>query len=211
MPNHRHRRGILGQGGFTLIELLIAMSISLALLSMVVRSLGQAGTDQRDVERRSQALINGQIGLERMTRELRQATWVYFRSSSVVDINVRVRAAAAGSGVFRLVRHDCSGETCLRSEGPATIYPPPASPSFDVTQILLGASESDNGARSGQILGHDIFRPLRVDPATGTRTVDFLAPDFMQVRLRLSVPGRERVLELEDGVNLRNRTQFAGT
>src|SRR3954454_3208193 len=130
MPYHRLRRLIQGQGGSTLIELLVAMPIAILLLAVVVQDLGVAGRKQRDMERRTVALSQGQIGLERMTRELRQANWVYVRSSSTIDVDVMVRSGPTATSVHKLVRYDCSGVGCIRYEGIATAYPPPATPSF---------------------------------------------------------------------------------
>jgi hypothetical protein len=187
------------------------MPIAVLLLGVVIQSLGQASTDQQDIERRSIALDDGQIGLERMTRELRQATWLYFRSSSVVDLNVRVRSGPTATSTARLVRWDCSGDTCVRSEGPPVTYPPPAAPTFSSQQTLIGTPASDVGGRGGQIIGHDVFRPMRIDPSTGARTTDYLSPDFVAVRVRLADRSHASgMLELQDGVNLRNRTTFAG-
>jgi type II secretory pathway pseudopilin PulG len=216
MPSARLRRLVQGQGGSTLIELLVAMPIAIVLLGLVVQSLGTAGRDQQDIERRTDALTNGQIGLERMTRELRQATWLYFRSSSVVDINVKVRATPTSTAADRLVRFDCSGDTCERSEGPPVIYPPPASPTFAKTATLIGEPGATLYNRGGQLVGHDVFRPRSVDPATGASTTDFADPDFVLIRLQLSVKTRhatsgdaDHPLTLEDGVSLRNRSTFA--
>lgn len=208
MPASRLRRVIQGQGGFSLIELLVAMPIAILLLGVVIQALGQASRDQQDVEQRTESLTNAEIGLEQMTRELRQASWVYFWSSSVVDLNVRVRATAQSEGEYRLVRFDCSGDACLRSQGPALVYPPPPNPSFTSTTVLIGSPASDTFGRNGHVIGHDVFRPQHVDPVTGARTTDFLKPDFLSVRLQLSVPRHSRALELQDGVNLRNLTQF---
>src|SRR5215210_4614037 len=105
MPYLRLRRLVQGQGGSTLIELLVAMPIAIVLLGLVVQSLGTAGRDQQDIERRTEALTNGNLGLERMTRELPQADWVYFRSSSVVDLSGPVRATPTSTSVKRLVRY----------------------------------------------------------------------------------------------------------
>lgn len=210
MPGSRFKRTMERQGGFSLVELLVVMPLIILLLGVVLQSLAQAGRDQQDIENRSETLTNGQNGLERMTRELRQATWLYFRSSSLVDMEVRVRPSATASGQPRLVRYDCSGETCVRREGTATVFPPPAAPTFADEQTVIGSPSSDTGGRDGQIVGHDVFRPQRVDPATGTRVTDYARPDFLNIRLRLTTPRREDgALQLEDGVNLRNRTQFA--
>lgn len=214
MPSHRLRRVAQGQGGFSLVELLIAMFIASILLGLVVQSLGQASQDQQDIERRSQMQTDAQLGLERMTREIRQATWLQFHSSSVVDINVRVRSSAQSYGVYRLVRYDCSGDACLRSEGAPVNYPPPLSPTFDTTTEVVGAQTADAGSRRGVIVRHDIFRPVRIDPATGASVTDFARPDFLFVRMQLEIaqlhdPDNRR-LTIEDGVSLRNRTGYAG-
>jgi hypothetical protein len=200
------------QRGSTLIELLVAMPIAVLLLGVVVQMLGQAGLDQQDVERRTVSLDDGQIGLERMTRELRQATWLYFRSSSVVDLNVKVQQGPTASSTARLVRWDCSGDTCERLEGPPVAYPPGAVPTFTKEETAIGDPASDEGGRRGQVIGHDVFRPMKIDPATGARTTNYLTPDFVAVRLRLADPTHpDGMLELQDGVNLRNRTTFTGT
>lgn len=218
MPTFRLRRLVHGQGGSTLIELLVAMPIAIVLLGLVIQSLGTAGRDQQDIEGRTEALTNGQIGLERMTRELRQANWVYFRSSAVVDMDVNVRATATATGASRLVRYDCSTGACERSEGAAVTYPPPSVPTFSSTRVVIGDSQNTTGDRDGQVVNHDVFRPMSVDASTGARTVNFVSPAFLTIRLQLAfrdrrlnyVNGRIAPLVLEDGVSLRNRTNFAG-
>ena len=199
---------IQGQGGSTLIELLVAMPIAVLLLGLVVQALGNAGQEQQDVERRTEALTSGQLSLERMTREIRQANWVYFQSSSVMDLEVGVRATASASSVPRFVRYDCTTEVCTRSEGAATSYPPPANPSFVSTVRWIGDPASDLGGRNGRIIAHDIFSPTSTDAGTGVAAPDFLDPDFVGVRLTLEVKGRKEPLILEDGVNVRNRSGF---
>jgi type II secretory pathway pseudopilin PulG len=207
MPYRRVWRMIQGQGGSTLIELLVAMPIAVMLLGLVVQGMGVAGLSQRDVERRTTALTQAQIGLERMTRELRQAQWLYFRSSSVVDLDSLVRAGATTHGAHRLVRYDCSGAACVRSEGPPVNYPPPASPAFTSGRVVVGAPSGDSSTRYGRVIGHDIFHPTRLDDA-GAKADDFVDPDTLQVRLRLHIEGRSAPVELLDGVSLRNRSTF---
>lgn len=211
MPFLRLRRSIQGQGGSSLIELLVAMPIAVFLLGMVVQALGEAGTKQQTIEHRTEALSAGQESLERMTREIRQAGWVYFRSSSVVDLDSSVRPAPTASSVKKLVRYDCSADVCTRSEGPATAYPPPSSPAFVKSQVVLGDPASDPRGRYGQIQGQDVFRPFRVNATTGAAETDYFDPDYLQVRLQLDIKDRRSVpLVLEDGVTLRNRSNFAG-
>jgi type II secretory pathway pseudopilin PulG len=207
MPDLRLRRLIQGQGGSTLIELLVAMPIAVALVGMVVQGLGVAGRSERDLERRTTALTQAQIGLERMTRDLRQAKWVYFRNSSVVDLDAMVRPGPTARSASRLVRYDCSGVTCTRSEGPAVAYPPPALPVFTGSRVVVGAAPGDRFTRYGRVVGHDVFSPTRVD-ATGRPSPDFSDPDSLSIRLRVQVRGRQAPVELRDGVTLRNRSGF---
>lgn len=202
---------IQGQGGSTLIELLVAMPIALVLLGLVVQALGNAGRQQRDIERRTATLTSAQLGLERMTRELRQAQWVYFRSSSRIDLLVNVRAAPTAAGAPKLVRYDCSGDTCDRSEGGPTSFPPPAAPVFTKTATVLGTLAPEVGGVNGQVTGHDVFFPSRVDARTGALTSDFANPDYLLIRLRLIAKDRGEYVELSDGVSLRNRTTFASS
>ena len=190
------------------------MSIAVALLGVVVQALGRASQDQQDIERRAQMQTDAQIGLERMTREIRQASWLYFRSSAVVDLNVAVRPDPTAQGVQRLVRYDCSGDTCRRYEGAPSVYPPPATPTFERVEDLIGADITDPGSRRGRVVRHDVFRPARIDPATGESVTDFSTPDFLTVRMTLEIEplyptGEVRRITLEDGVSLRNVTEFA--
>jgi Tfp pilus assembly protein PilW len=199
---------IQGQGGSTLIELLVAMPIAVMLLGLVVQALGDAGKQQQDIESRTEALTNGQISLERMTREIRQSNWVYFRSSSVVDLEVPVRPNPTASSVPRLVRFDCSSEVCTRSEGAPVTYPPPSSPTFATEVRMIGDPSTDRNGLYGQITSHDIFRPTKIDTETGASNVEYFAPDFIFVRVQLAVRGREEPLVLEDGVSVRNQSSF---
>jgi hypothetical protein len=178
------------------------MPIAVMLIGIIVAALGFAGRDQQDVERRTEAISQGQIGLERMTRELRQAQWLYFRSSSVVDIQTPVRTSSTATSTPQLVRYDCSGSSCVRSVGPATTYPPPASPGFTGSVALIG-----------HLVGHDVFSPQRIDATTGATVSDFIDPTLVRVKVRLEVtdpqrPERTRRITLSDGVALRNRSTF---
>src|SRR5689334_2531800 len=120
-----------------MIELVVAMPLAILLIGVILTALGTTSNDQQDVERRTQALSQAQTGLERLTREVRQAQWIYVRSSSVIDLQTPVRPGGATTSVPRLVRYDCSGSACVRSEAPATTYPPPPNPSFTNAVIVI--------------------------------------------------------------------------
>lgn len=194
-----------------MIELLVAMPVAVLLIGIVVGALGAAGRSQLDVEHRTEGLSQGQIGLERMTRELRQAQWVVFRSGSVIDLQAPVRSAGATTGAPRLVRYDCSTTACIRSEGPQTAYPPPSTPTFTSSAIVVGAPEDDVASRAGRVAGADVFFPQRLD-AAGKPVTDYVDPTMITIKLRLDVSGRSgkvRQILLVDGVALRNRSTFS--
>jgi Tfp pilus assembly protein PilW len=194
-----------------LIELLVAMPIAVLLIGIVVGALGAAGRSQLDVEHRTEGLSQGQIGLERMTRELRQAQWVLFRSGSVIDLQVPVRAPGATTGTPRLVRYDCSTTACIRSEGPQTTYPPSSNPTFTSSAIVVGTAADDVANRAGRVASPDVFYPQRLD-AAGKAVTDYVDPTMITVKLRLDVAGssgKVRQILLVDGVALRNRSTFS--
>jgi Tfp pilus assembly protein PilW len=208
MPKVSRSRLVLGQGGSALIELVTAMPIAILVLGIAIQALGVAGRSQTDIERRTEALNQAQIGLERMTREIRDASWAYFISSNTVELDALVRTTPTSTAVHRHVRYDCSSINCVRYEGPAVAYPPPATATWDTSQIVIGATSGDTRTRYGKLTGHDIFFPAHVDATTGQTVTDFASPTMLQVRLRLTVVGRPRPVELVDGVSLRNRSTF---
>ena len=215
MPGHRLRRLIQGQGGSTLIELLVAMPLSVLLLGIVIQALGVAGRREQDLERRTETVQQAELGLERMTREIRSASWVYFSSSSVVDIDTLVRTDPTATSVHRHVRYDCSGSACIRYEGAPVSYPPLAGSSFDRSRTIIGALVGDcaicgdqTRSRVGFLIAHDIFLPQRIG-ASGQPVTDFVNPNVLQIRVRLRLPQRTETVEVRDGVSLRNQSDFA--
>jgi prepilin-type N-terminal cleavage/methylation domain-containing protein len=103
------------QSGFTLVELLVAMPIALIVVFMALLVLDTAVPSELRTRERAQALRDQEVGLERMTRELREATSFTFLTSQIVEFDLHIRSA----GGLRKVRYDCSsGDYCLRLEGP---------------------------------------------------------------------------------------------
>ena len=164
--------------------------------------------DQRRLERRGAALGHANTGLERMTKELRQANWVHFFNSQVVDAEAMVRPAPTGKAVQRHIRFDCSSGACWRFEGPPVAYPPSATATWTSSWVVIGARPDDANSFMGRVLSQDIFVPKRVDETTGATVVDYLNPDLLHIRLKVSVKGLAKPIELADGVSLRNTTQF---
>lgn len=210
MPDLSRLRLIRGQGGSTLIELLVAMPMAVALLGLVSQALVTGSQDQRRLERRTAALNQAHTGLERMTRELRQANWVYFTSSQVVDAEAMVRSSATSAAVQRHVRYDCSTGHCTRYEGPAVIFPPSVAAVWDSSSLVIGSRPADDLTFDGRVIGHNVFVPKRVDPTTGDTAVDYLDPDLLHITLKIRVDGLNAPIEIADGISLRNSTNFAG-
>jgi hypothetical protein len=198
------RRLIQGQGGSTLVELVVAMPLAILCLGVVVQGFATGTRRQQEVETRSETIQQAQFGLERMTRALRQATWVYFRSSQVVDLQTMVREAPGTPASPRLVRFDCSAGMCLRLEGPATTFPPPAQPAFESSRVILGADPQNPRDKTGWLQRLDIFTPRRIDPTTGVARIDYVSPHFVDIRVRLRPARTDKDIELVDGVALRN-------
>ena len=144
-----------------------------------------------------------------MTRELRQANWLFFTSSQIVDAETMVRNSTTSEAVQRHVRYDCSNGHCIRLEGPPVPFPPSFASIWHSSALVIGSTPSDRLHFDGKVIGHDVFVPKRVNPATGDTEVDYLDPDLLHIRLRLRVDGLSVPLEVADGVSLRNSTNFA--
>lgn len=188
------------QQGFTLVELLLAMTMSLVVCGSGLMLISTVAKRNYENSNHADKVQLVQVQLERVTRELRQANWLMFSSSLMVDIDVPVRVGGTTSS-RRHVRYDCTtGGRCLRLEGPPTGYPPPASSSFDRTDIIV------TDLRAGSA----VFTPHRVDAATGNRIPDYTAPNSVGVAFDIYVPDWARPVRLQDGIMLRNATTFRG-
>lgn len=176
------------------------MAMSLVAAGAGLSLLGIVG--QRNVEnaRHSDRVSRAQISLEAMTRELRQASWLQFQNSLVIDAQVPVRPTGSAPAVDRLVRYDCTAAvSCTRWEGPPTSFPPPAAPLFETQRIAV------ESVRPGSI----VFTPQRVDADTGTVETVYVNPTTIAVTLEVEVQGWDRPVRLDDTVTLRNATTFA--
>ena len=198
MPQSTLRgRLIQGQGGSSLVEILVAMPAAVLIMALCLNALQNSGESQQRVEKRADVLATAQTGLERMTRELRQADWVHFSSSQIVDLDTRVRAAGSPASVHRHVRYDCSADACFRYEGAPVSFPPAPGIQLQLSDRLVPG-----------LTGADVFDPRRTNPSTGAATPDYLNPDSLRIRVRVRAPGYHRPVELRDGVTLRNVTTF---
>jgi Tfp pilus assembly protein PilW len=173
----RSRRRLQDQSGFTLVELLVAMPIAMIVLTMAMLAVATTVRNEQQAREHKEALRDQQVGLERLTRELREATSFRFLTSQLVEFNGWVRTG--GTAVQRKIRYDCtSGSHCLRQEGPIN-------GAVSGNLILIDALEND-----------DVFEP---EP-------DFANPRYIGVVAQVRISGDRRLITLRDGVDLRNLT-----
>ena len=109
--------GCAASAASSLIELLAVLPM-LAVVLLGIYALYNVGAkSQQDTDNRVRSLIQQQNGLERISREMRQATAITPVSSQIIDGTTWVRPSSGGASVQRRVRYDCSTGTCQRWEG----------------------------------------------------------------------------------------------
>ena len=171
------RRRLQDQSGFTLVELLVAMPIAMIVLTLALYALATTVRNEQHARQHSEALRTQQVGLEQLTRELREATSFQFLTSQLVEFNAYVRSS--GTATLRKVRYDCtSGKHCLRQEGDPD-------GALSGSRIIIDALENP-----------DVFEP---EP-------DFVNPRYVGVVARVRIAGDRRLITMRDGVDLRNLT-----
>jgi type II secretory pathway pseudopilin PulG len=170
-------RRLKDQSGFTLVELLVAMPIAIVVLSMAMLAVATTVRNEQRSREHVEALRSQQIGLEQLTRELREATSFRFLTSQLVEFDAYVRTT--GTGTLRKIRYDCSSGThCIRQEGP------------------VGGTVSGNRIIIDALENPDVFEP---EP-------DFVNPRYVGVVARVRIADDRRLITLRDGVDLRNLT-----
>jgi prepilin-type N-terminal cleavage/methylation domain-containing protein len=171
----RHR--MKDQAGFTLVELLAAMPIALIVLSLAMLAVATTVRNEQRTREHTAALRDQQVGLEQLTRELREATSFSFLTSQLVEFDAYVRTG--GTGALRKIRYDCSsGKHCLRQEGP------------------VGGPVSGNRIIIDALENPDVFEPQP----------DFVNPRYVGIVARVRIAKDRRLITLRDGVDLRNLT-----
>jgi competence protein ComGC len=111
-------RRLAQDAGFTLVEVLVvAMTLSFVLIALLSLSDTTQKLAPKDQER-AHVLRESQVGLHRMTRELRQAYDMTTWNDYVMDVNVKVNGAdkrvvykcdqahPTDSGFYRCVRYE---------------------------------------------------------------------------------------------------------
>jgi hypothetical protein len=167
----RHERGEV-----SLAELLVAAPIALILLTATLMLHLVSGREEQRTDNRVESLMEQRLGLERMTRELRQATSITPTSSDVVDAVAWLRPPGGGASVQRAVRYDCSHGDCERREGPV-------------------------GGNLGSPL---VLVPDLVNADVFDFQPDLVNPTYVTVTLEIAVTGVNNPISMHDGVALRN-------
>jgi hypothetical protein len=170
-PSPRHERGEI-----TLAELLVAAPIALILLTATLMLHLASGREEERTGNRVESLIEQRQGLERMTRELREASSITPTSSGVVDAVAWLRPPGGGESVERQLRYDCSRGACERREGPA---------GGDLGGPVMVVPD---------VLNADVFD---FQP-------DLVNPTYVTITLEIAVKGSSNPISLHDGVALRN-------
>ena len=159
------------------MELLVAMPIAMIVLTLAMLALATTVRNEQRAREHTEALRDQQIGLEQLTRELREATSFQFLTSQLVEFNGYVRSS--GAAELRKVRYDCtSGEYCLRQEG-------------EVDGAVSGSKRIIDALENP-----DVFEPQP----------DFINPRYVGIVARVRIADDRHLITLRDGVDLRNLT-----
>jgi hypothetical protein len=163
------------ESGFQLIELVFAAALLAVALGAVLALLDVTANHAPKHTERGQAIREAETGVERMTREIRQASTVTLNSSRSIDLRTWVRVGG-GAAIERSVRFDCSSDKCRRYEGP-------------VSGALSGGEILVSGVSNS-----DIFTPT---PSTGS-------PTYLGVKLALNIERNDKPYYVYDGAEMRN-------
>ena len=179
-PIHRPcrlRRRLRSERGVGLVELLTVMPMIAVVLLGMYALYNVGAKSQQETNNRVRSLIQQQSGLERISREMRQATSITPVSSQIIDGTTWVRPSGGGASTQRRVRYDCSTGTCNRWEGPAggTLSTGPVPVITDVENA-------------------DVFSLV-------PNTVD---PTYVTTRVEVTVKGANNPIVLDGGFALRN-------
>jgi hypothetical protein len=169
---------LAGERGLSLVELLVVIPmVSVVLIGIfALYNVGANGQRQNNIRVTTQ--LREQNGLERMTREMRQAVSFTPVSSQILDAVTYVRPSAGGASVQRRVRYECLDGACVRYEG---------APGGSLTT------------------GPETVVPNVLNPDVFFFSPDSVNPRFVSVKLEVSVKGASNPIVLDGGFALRNQ------
>ena len=118
-----------------------------------------------------------QNGLERMTREMRQAVSFTPVSAQILDAETYVRPSGGSASVQKRVRYECQSGSCVRYEGPSG------------GALTSGPETVIPSVRNADVF---FFEPNSVNP------------NFVTVKLEIGIKGATNPITLDGGFALRN-------
>jgi Tfp pilus assembly protein PilE len=171
------RRLIRGERGLGLIELLVVIPMMAVVLLGIYALYNVGAKSQSENSARVSTLLREQNGLERMTREMRQAVSFTPVSSQILDAVTYVRPSAGGSSVQRHVRYECQDGACTRYEG----------------------------AVGGTLGTGEVVIPSLQNPDVFFFSPDSVNPTYVSVKLEVAVQNATNPIVLDGGFALRNQ------
>lgn len=175
----------------SLAELLVGSAAALVVGFAALGLYQVAARGQESTGGRSVAVQDAITGVERMTREIRDAREVA-QAAGVATVNFVTQANDVAGKPWRHVRW-----TCTTAGATAGTYE--CQRFLGVDANVAGSVSATSSARVVEVLNQDVFTTT---PATGSAT-------FVAIKLRLRVTQRRTdggsgTYTLEDGVRLRN-------
>jgi hypothetical protein len=183
------------QRGSTLIELLVTSLLLVAVVGAVLALYRVAAVEQDRVEGGVRGLVDQQIGLERLSRELRQATQLCapyptcgstFTGAQTIDFE-RCFASGSGTCTLKWVRYDCTGS------------PPQSVPPDVTTRACLRSEAATPGG-----LGSNQVPVIKNLAATPTGVFSATSPNYLTFGTRVQAKGFNNPISLDDGIRFRN-------
>ena len=171
------RRFVRSERGLGLVELLVVIPMMAVVLLGIYALYNVGASSQRQNSNRVTTLLREQNGLERMTREMRQAVSFTPVSSQILDAVTYVRPTTGTTSVQRHVRYECLDGSCTRYEG------------------AVGGSLGTGEVVISNLANADVFF---FEP-------DSVNPTYVAVKLEVGVKGASTPIVLDGGFALRNQ------
>jgi hypothetical protein len=176
-PVPRLERSVRSERGLGLVELLVVIPMMAVVLLGIYALYNVGAKGQRDNNVRVTTLLRQQNGMERLTREMRQAISFTPVSSQILDAVTYVRPSSGGASVQRHVRYECLSGACRRYEGP------------------VGGALGTGEVLISNLTNADVF----------FFSPDNVNPTYVAVKLEVSVSGATNPIVLDGGFALRNQ------
>jgi hypothetical protein len=171
------RSRLHGERGMSLVELLVVIPMMTAVLLGIYALYNVGAKGQEQNNNRVTSLLRDQNGMERMTREMRQAVSFDPVSSQILDAVTYVRPSGGGSSVQRHVRYECLDGACTRYEGSV----------------------------GGSLGSGETIIPGLQNPDVFFFSPDSVNPTYVSVKIEVGVKGASNPMVLDGGFALRNQ------